>query len=386
MSGAAARLWRCRWGVIRLAAAGFMLWAFVAGTAGRLTRLQLAALPGMDFAAEVRHLREAGRHGEAAVIAEAALAAETDPQKRAAIERERDAAAAEGASVVRRLREVGMGALSGRAESIEGLVGAVGADMLVVGDVRDLLIEGGKWALDGEADEVILALSAVGVATTLAPEVDWAPSVLKAAKRAGAMTKGLGEFIVRAAKGGKVEELRELMGHVAALARRASPGGAVRILRLADGPEDVARLAKFVDRAEDLGKGSGVLALHVTGKEGARVVKAAEGMADSATAVRAADRLVVSAARKGPAGAAWLRLHGAKRLLRPHPLLGLVKGVYKGNVQELAVRVAAATDRHAWWIIPLLAVWVFAEGVWIVRRVTGRGFTTEHTESTERSG
>lgn len=279
-----------------------------------------------------------------------------------------------------------MGALSGRAASLEGLVGAVAADMLVVGDVRDLLIEGGKWALDGETDEVILALSAAGLATTLAPAADWAPAVLKAARRAGAMTKGLSEFIVAAAKGKRFDQLSELMGHVAAIARRASPGGAARALRLADGPGDVARLARFVDRAEDLGRGSGALALHVTGAEGVRVLRAAENMADAAGALRAADRAVVAAARKGPAGAAWLRLHGAKRLLRPHPLLGLVKGVYKGNVQELAVRVAAATDRHAWWIIPLLAVWVFAEGVWIVRRVTGRGFTTEHTESTERSG
>ena len=37
---------------------------------------------------------------------------------------------------------------------------------------------------------VIVALSAVGLATTLAPEVDWAPSLLKAARRAGSMTEG----------------------------------------------------------------------------------------------------------------------------------------------------------------------------------------------------
>lgn len=361
------RLWRCRWGLVRLAVALFLLWAFVAGSAARLARLQLAALPGMDFAAEVRHLREAGRYGEAAAIADAGLAAQTDPRQRAAIEHERDAAAAEASSVLRRIGQVGMGAISGRAESLEGLIGAVAADMLVVGDVRDLLIQGSKWALDGETDEVILALSAAGLATTLAPGVDWAPAVLKAAKRAGAMTKGLAEFIVAAAKGKRFDQLGELLEHVASIARRASPGGAVRILRLADGPDDVARLARFVDRAEDLGRGSGTLALHVTGKDGVRVLRAAEGMGDAAAgAARAADRAVVAAARKGPAGTAWLRLHGAK-LLRPHPILGLVKGLYKGNVQDLAVLAAARFDAHAWWIIPALAVWVFGE-CWLVAR------------------
>ncbi len=382
-----AALWRCRWGAVRLAVALALLWAFVAGAAGRLARMQLDALPGMDFAAEVRHLREARRYGEAAAIAEAALAAEADPQRRAAIERERDLAAAEASSALRRARDVGMGALSGQGDSIESLVGAVAADMLVVGDVRDILLQGGKWVADGETDEVILALSAVGLATTVAPQVDWAPSVLKAAKRMGALTKGLSEHIVRAVRAGRMEDLRPLLENVGSLSRRASPGGAARILRLADSPEDVATLARFVERAEGMGKGSGVLALHVTGAEGARLLKAA-----GSAGAQAADRVVVTAARKGAPGAAWLRTPSARVLLRPHPLVGLAKGLWKGNVQELAVRVAAATDRHAWWIIPLLAAWVFVECAVIAGRIrTGRvsprshGDQGDHGAVTERS-
>lgn len=363
-----AAAWRCRWAVARLAVALALLWAFVAGTAARLARLQLEALPAMDFAAEVRHLREARRYGEAAAIADAALAAETDPQRRRAIEHERDLAAAEASSLLRRARDVGMGALSGQGDSIESLVGAVAADMLVVGDIRDILLQGGKWVADGETDEVILALSALGLATTVAPQVDWAPSVLKAARRMGAMTKGLSEHILRATRAGRFDDLRPLLENVGSLSRRASPGGAARILRLADSPDDVATLARFVDRADGIGKGSGVLALHVTGPEGVRLLRLAPD--------GGADRVIISAAKKGARGAAWLRTPSARLLLRPHPLVGLAKGLWKGNVQDLAVRIAAATDRHAWWIIPLLAAWAFLEVTLIAGRLSKRAHPT----------
>lgn len=53
----------------------------------------------------------------------------------------------------------------GAHDSLEGWIGAVAADFFIVGDVRDLVIEGGELALDGESDEVILALSGIGLAT-----------------------------------------------------------------------------------------------------------------------------------------------------------------------------------------------------------------------------
>ena len=64
------------------------------------------------------------------------------------------------------------------------------------------------------------------------------------------------------------------------------------------------------------------------------------------------------AARKGGHGSAWLRTKNA-RFLRPHPLIGLAKGLYKGNVQK---GVAFFTDRYldpkGWLLIPALAGWL----------------------------
>ncbi len=123
------------------------------------------------------------------------------------------------------------------------------------------------------------------------------------------------------------------------------------LLKFVDDPADLAKLARFVERAP-----GGSFALHVTGKEGASIIKAAP-----AGAVAATDAVVVAAARKGAAGTEWLRRGNYRWLLRPHPIVGVVKSVYKGNAQELVGRAIAATDGGAWWMIPLLAAWAFVE-------------------------
>ncbi len=60
------------------------------------------------------------------------------------------------------------GAVTGEGEELEGMIGAGVADLFVVGDLRDLVIEGNHWLNGEKVDEVILALSSLGVAATAA--------------------------------------------------------------------------------------------------------------------------------------------------------------------------------------------------------------------------
>ena len=348
------KAWRCKWGVVRLAAAAFILWVLVADTGARLARAQLAALPGFDYAQEVQALRAQGRFGEAVMVADAGLADADDRQE---IEAERQKTIEEQSSYLRKAAALGMGALSGRADSLEGLVGAVAADFFVVGDVRDLVVEGGKQMLDGDSDELVLLLSVVGVVTTVAPEVDWVPSILKAAKRTGSITKPMSEYLVKAIKGKKSAELRVVFEDAAALAGKASPGGAVRLLRHADDPADLATMARFVEKHP-----GGAFALHVTGGEGLDVVKRAGA---------AGEAVVIRAAAKGRAGARFLRMPAARLLLKPHPLIGLAKGLWKGNVEKLITRSLDRIDHAAWWAVPLVAFWVLVEVLLLARTVLG---------------
>ncbi|MBL8763523.1 MAG: hypothetical protein JNM07_04555 [Phycisphaerae bacterium] len=347
MMGVARWLAGRRWGLARLAVAAGLLWFVAADTGARLARLQYAALPDFDYAGEVSHLREAGRLGEALVVGRAGLETMPAGAAREALTAEVRRTEDESSSVWRRVREFGAGAVTGQGSSLERLLGAVAADMLVIGDVRDLAIQGTKQVLDGDSDEVILALSAVGVATTAAPEIDWAAAVLKAARKAGTLSRGMVEALKGAARTGGLARAGGLMGDAASLARRASPAGALRLVGHADDADELARLARYVERAP-----RGAFALHVTGREGAELVKRGDATAEAAVAL---------AARKGAAGRELLRTGAYRAVLRPHPLIGLAKGLWKGNVGALAQRAAEALDPHGWWITPLLASWVFVE-------------------------
>lgn len=355
-----AAIWTSRWNVARLAVACFLLSVFAADQSARIARRVLAEMPDFDYAAEVRSLRLEGRYGEAEVIAQAGLA-HVEGQARETLLAEQKAAKDEQQSLLRMAKDVGVGALSGRGDSLERLIGAVAADFFLVGDIRDLVIQGAALITDDDPDEVILALSAVGVVTTLAPEIDWVPSILKSAKRAGALSKNLGEFFIRSVKGRNISALRPVLGDVGAIAKRASPGGAMRLLRHADSPDDLATLARFVDRNAD-----GAAVLHIASGPGIDVLKA--GARRGPASLAAAESALLKASRKGPRGVQFLASPAGRALARPHPLLGLIKGVYKGNAADLATRIADRLDPTAWWIIPASGAWVFLELALLARR------------------
>ena len=346
-------LWRCRWGVLRLCIAGFLLWVMATDTGARMARLQLAALPGFDYVGEVQSLRAHGRYGEALMVAEAGLV-DAEGHTRAQLVSERAKTLEEQGSYVRKAKAVALGAVTGQGDSLEGLIGAMGADFFVVGDLRDLVVQGGKQMLDGDSDEVVLLLSVVGVVTTLAPELDWAPSLLKVARKSGSLSAKMGETIASAVKGRRTAELEKLFHDVETISKRASPGGAVRLMKLAEEPKDLERIAQFVDKA-----GEGAFALHVAGKEGAELLKAGE----------AGEEMLIKAARKGKAGNAFLRSPAARAMMKPHLLVGLLKGVWKGNAARLVSRALERLDPSAWWVLPLLAGWAVVEAGWIAARL-----------------
>jgi hypothetical protein len=352
MIGFIARLWRRKWNIARLLVAAFLFWVLAADTAARFARMQLASLPGFDYAAEVRALRLQGRYGEAAVIAQQGRN-DLVGAPREQLENEATLAANEQASWIRRAKDVGIGAISGRGTSLESLAGAVAADFFIVGDVRDLVIEGGKFVLDGESDELVLLLSVAGVVTTLAPEIDWAPAVLKAARKAGAVSEKLAGTITSAIKGRRVKELEPIFEDVATISKQASPAGMFRVIKFAQTPEELKTLAKFVDNQP-----GGAFAIAVTGERGARLVTK-EG--------QAVGELIVLAAKKGRAGADFLGKPAAKALMRPHPLIGLLKGLQKGTLADAARKLMDRIDPAAWWIVPALAGWVFIEATLFVR-------------------
>lgn len=351
-------LWLCKWGLLRLGLASSLLWALLADNPARLSRLQFNALPRMDFFAEIHGLREQRRYAEALLVAQTGLEELTGAEREKLVTEE-EAIRDEQESLLRKGKELLRGALVGEGDSLEALIGAIAADMLVVGDIRDLVIQGGRLAVDGESDELILALSAVGVLTTVMPEIDWIAAFLKVAKKAGALSRRMVEALVRivrrATDARDYAELKRVFGHVRVLVDKSTPSGALRLLRHIDDPKEIEFVADFLKRQP-----SGGFVLHVAGKEGVDIVK---------TSVRKTEDILVLAARKGDRGMAWLR-SGGSRLFRPHLIVGILKGWYKGTIPQAVVRAAAQYDSYGWLVIPGCALWVFLEASWLWRRLT----------------
>ena len=350
--------WLCKWGLLRLTVAGGLLWVLVADNPGRLARVQFGSLPDMDYLAEVRNLSGQHRYAEALMVAQAGLE-ELSGTDREALLVEQKAVQEDQASVLRKGKELMRGALVGEGDSLEALIGAVAADMFVVGDVRDLVIQGGRLAVDGQTDELILALSAVGVLTTVMPEIDWIAAFLKVAKKAGALSKRMIEALVRIVRRATdtrdYAELKRVFGYFKVLIDKSTPSGALRVLRHVDDPKEIELVADFLKR-----KPAGGFVLHVAGKDGVDIVKAS---------LRETEDVLVMAARKGDSGIGWLR-GGGQRLMRPHLIVGALKGLQRGNIQRVVTRVAAEYDPYGWLVIPACAAWLFLEAFWLWRRLT----------------
>lgn len=369
--GVCGRVWSLRWGMLRAGLAALLVWVLAVDHAGRLARLELAAVPGVDVPTRARGLVAEGKQGEALELVDAAMAltgAEDRPgrEELAMLRREVEAADEGWMGVVGRAVR---GAVTGRGDDAASLAGAVGSDMLVVGDVRDLGIEAARLVLDGRADWVVVGLSGVGLATTVWPGADGGVSALKWARRGSA---GAQEGVSAAA----------VARHAPELVRAAGRSQSAAVLRAARSDEELARLTEFVVRHEASGAAAG--ALRLGGAGAMRMVAEGKG------AGGAAEEVVLAVSGKGTAGVAWAegkaaRLTregesagaGMKRLavlLRPHVVVGAAKGMWKGTLPALVERVIAALGRAAWWLMPAAVAWLVVEG-WLLARGWARSGT-----------
>lgn len=337
--------------LLRLALATLLLALCLADWPALSARAEFAALPEHDLRAEAQRLRAQARYSEALLALDAAAPDDAErAQLRQQIETERD-------RWQRRLAEAGRGALTGEGHSVEALAGAVTADLFVFGDVRDLVIQGSR-ALRGEpTDEVIVALSAAGLVLTVTPALDLGGALLKFARRMGALGESLARRLTRLARRavdtGDTAPLKAVLADTAKLSEHARPAATLAILKQVDDVNDLRRTARFAEQP------GGAYALWRGGKPALAWLKHSG---------RAGDELLLRAARKGPTGLAYLQRQGAL-LLRPHPLLGLLKGLYKGNVPALLSRLL--TDFSAA-VAGLLAGWFFYELCRLVIRLWQR--------------
>jgi hypothetical protein len=179
------------------------------------------------------------------------------------------------------------GLVTGNADDIASISGTFAGDLFVFGDVRDVVREGKHLVMGEDTDRLVLGLATAGLAVTAATYVSVggvAPvraglTLVKDARKVGRLGEGLTEWAGRsvrdlvdapvlenavasgsvmqpgqtltaiqaafhAEKAGALVRLAKDVGRVS---EKAGMRGALDTLRVAEGPEDVARAARLAE-------------------------------------------------------------------------------------------------------------------------------------------
>jgi hypothetical protein len=179
------------------------------------------------------------------------------------------------------------GLVTGAADDVGSLSGTVAGDLFVFGDIRDVVREGKHLAMGEDTDRLVLGLATAGLAVTAATYVSIggvAPvraglTLVKDARKVGRLGEGLTEWAGRSARdmvdtpmlqnavasgsvarpgqtlsaikaafhAEKAGALVRLAKDVGRVSEKAGTRGALDTLRLAEGPEDVARAARLAE-------------------------------------------------------------------------------------------------------------------------------------------
>jgi hypothetical protein len=184
-------------------------------------------------------------------------------------------------------RRFAAGLVTGNADDVGSLSGTVAGDLFVFGDVRDVVRESKHLVMGEDTDRLVLGLAAAGLAVTAATYVTVggvAPvraglTLVKDARKVGRLGEGLTEWAGRSARevvdtsmlqeavssaavtrpartvsaisaafrAEKAGGLVRLAKDVGRVGEKAGARGALDTLKIAEGPEDVARAARLAE-------------------------------------------------------------------------------------------------------------------------------------------
>ncbi|MCP5432514.1 MAG: hypothetical protein H6923_04505 [Alphaproteobacteria bacterium] len=167
-----------------------------------------------------------------------------------------------GATAARAGSQVVVGFLTGEAESLAGMTGAVVSDLTVVGDIRDIAQEGSKLVQNEPYNELVLGLSVIGVAATGATIATGGATlpgrvgvtILKVASKANTLTVEFARTLTRLV-GNAVElaDLKQLLRTTKITDSAATRDAIAAYAKSLKGTELVPVLARIDDVQKNVG-------------------------------------------------------------------------------------------------------------------------------------
>jgi len=152
------------------------------------------------------------------------------------------------------------GIVLGKSDENIGRAAAIASDFLVVGDIRDLTIEGMNYANDKKVDEFIVALSSLGLLATASTvytlgattPIKGSISVLKYGKRANKipywLQKSLITHIEMAKKTKSLDKVQNLLTPIQQLYKKVGLNQTLLLLSKTRNIKDLHRFNKFTNR------------------------------------------------------------------------------------------------------------------------------------------
>jgi hypothetical protein len=144
------------------------------------------------------------------------------------------------------------GALTGEPRDLTGFLGSLSLDLFVVGDIRDIAVQGYRELHAGDGDMLILALSGIGLVTTLSPHLDFAPALLKQFRRLGAFSERFVKSLNKASSDAvRRTDFRQLLGittDFGVATKALGPAPMARIMKHVDDPVELAHVARLANK------------------------------------------------------------------------------------------------------------------------------------------
>jgi len=296
----------------------------------------LSGLSDHDYTEEINDLRRNGKIGEALAICNYVKDQPGMPN-RDTIEKIGADIEREQASWLGKCKRFGSGFATGKIDSSEATVGTVVSDFLVIGDIRDLGIQGYHAAKGQEVDAIVVLLSGIGVlasASSFIPEpgepavagADAGISLLKALTKIHAITTEfrkkaleLGQVVLKTRKLGP---FGELLIDVRSMAKAAPAGTLGTAMKEVKSVEDL----KAVSRCMALAPNETITALNVGGSRAKDLIKTTAGISK---------KMLGKALRKGTVGLAPFR-----------PYIRGAKFIYRGSLVEIRDQIIDWVENH----------------------------------------
>lgn len=340
-------------GIISLLIAFFLYASLREVTSERRIEESLEALPNYNYVPDIKVLKEEGKLSEALEMARFVIRHPDMPgqAEAKALERELEK---ELTSLWGRTKRATKGFVTGSGNSIEELAGGITADMIIYGDVRDLVKQGYFKVTGNDTDPLIAALAGVGLLTEAVDVADWAPAVLKAFRKIGALSQRFADFVITAAKksvkGRKLDgALKSAFGNLRRLTDKMGLARTATVFKHVDDPADLTSIAAVAQKNAD----AAYFTVKNGGADGVGIIKR---LGDTDIGVTS----MAQAARKGPAGIQWLKRGGAghKYVVRVRVGARILKNLRMERPQQLITQLAKKFPglRKALWAGTILAV------------------------------